>query len=132
MSSFSSPLIVSPMPDGKYWKIIRRFTYRIGKRYSRRMISVRAGFPTDFASVPRIIWWLLPWWAKYNKASVLHDWLYLTKQIMKKPITRKEADQVWLEAMLIDFRNHKHGKFVAYLEYFAVRAFGFQSWKKSR
>jgi len=117
------------MPDGKYWKLWRRFTYRIGKRYSRKMISVPANFLTDFASVPRIVWWLLPWWVKYNKSSVLHDWLYLVKQIMDKPITRKQADDVWLEAMLIDFRGHKHGKFVAYLCYYAVRWFGWLAWR---
>lgn len=133
MSSFTSPLIVSPMPDGKNWKLLRRFTYRIGKRYSRRMISISAGFLSDFASVPRIVWWLLPWWAKFNKASILHDWLYKVKKIMGKPITRKEADTLWLGAMFIEFRHHKSGKFVAYLEYYSVRiAGGFLAWRREK
>ena len=130
MSSFTSPLIVSPMPDGKYFKLMRRFTYRIGKRYSRQMISVPAGFPTDFASIPKFLLWLLPWWAKINKPSIIHDWLYLVKKIMGKPITRKQADDTWLEAMLLDFRLHRSGKFVAYLCYYAVRAFAWLAWRQ--
>ena len=87
-------------------------------------------FVTDWASIPKFIFWLLLYWAKFNKASVLHDWLYETRQIMGDWITRKEADNVWLEAMLIDFRQHRFGKLVALLEYKAVRLFAFLAWKK--
>ena len=84
-------------------------------------------FVTDFASIPRFFWFL-PDWGTYNKAPVIHDVLYSSKKIMDKPITRKQADDIFLEAMLIDFRNHKQGKLVAYLEYLAVRIFGWLAW----
>jgi len=74
------------------------------------------------------VFWLLPWWAKFNKSSVLHDWLYKTKQIMGEKITRREADGTWLGAMLIEFRHHKSGHFVALTEYYAVRIFGWVAW----
>jgi len=96
------------------------------------MVSVPVNYPTDFASIPRIVWLLLPWWAKFNKASVLHDWLYFIKKIMDKPITRKQADDLWLEAMLIDFRLHRHGRLIAYVEYYAVRTFAWSAWRKRR
>ncbi len=128
MSSFTSELCITILDDGSNWKLLRRFTYRIGKKYSRRFIKTARNFTTDFASIPKFLFWLLPLWAKFNKASVLHDWLYKVKVIMGKPITRKEADDTWLEAMFINFRHHKSGKVVAYLEYFAVRIFGFLSW----
>ena len=128
MSSFTSDLIVTPMPDGSKWKILRPFTYRIGSRYSRKMVTIPIGRETDFASIPKILLPLLPFWAKYSKPSPVHDELYRVKKIMGKPITRKRADDVFLEAMLIDFRSHKSGKIVAYLEYHAVRLFGFLAW----
>lgn len=86
------------------------------------------GFETDFASIPKFLWFL-PYWAKYNKSAPLHDWLYKVKQVMGKPITRKEADDIWLEAMLIDFRHHKSGRLVAMVEYLAVRMFGIMAWR---
>ena len=133
MSSFTSPLSVSPMPDGKRWKLTRPFTYRIGSKYSKRFVRVPTGFRTDFASIPKILRWLLflllPFWAKYSKAPILHDWLYKTHQIMGKTITRKEADDIFLEAMKVDWQHHKSRYFVAYLEYWAVKLFAFFAWK---
>lgn len=128
MSSFTSPLTVSLLPDGRRWKLARSFTYRIGSVYSRRFIHVARGFVTDFASIPKFLFWLLPWWAKFNKPSVLHDWLYMVKVIMGEPITREEADDTWLEAMYIDFRHHVSGRVVALIEYWAVRVFGGFAW----
>ena len=129
MSSFTSPLIVSPMANGRNWRLVRAFTYRVGKQYSRRFIRVPAKFETDFASIPKLVFWVLPWWAKFNKSSVLHDWLYKEQKIMGKFITRLEADRIWLEAMHIEFRHHHSGKFYAMLEYVLVRMFGFMAWQ---
>ena len=128
MSSFTNPLIVSPMPNGRRWRLARRFTYRLGKKYSRHFIKVPTGFLTDFASVPRIFFFL-PDWATYSKAPVLHDWLYYSKRVMNKPITRKRADDIFFEAMLIDFRKHQSGQLVAWLEYIAVRIFAGKAWR---
>ncbi len=91
-------------------------------------VSVPKDFETDFASVPRIFWFL-PDWAVYSKAPVLHDWLYHSKKIMGKRISRKTADLIFLEAMHVDWRYHKSRKFVAHLEYLAVRWFAWLAWK---
>ena len=127
MSSFTTPLIVSPLPDGRRWKLMEEFVYRIGSDQSEECVRVPAGFETDFASVPRIFWFL-PDWATYNKSAPLHDWLYHNKKIMGKDITRKEADFVFLEAMLVDFRHHRSRRWVARLEYWMVRLFGWLAW----
>ncbi len=130
MSSFTSPLIVR-LGSGKSWWVYRRFTYRIGKKYSRRFVSIPTGFETDFASIPKFILPFLPDWSKFNKSSPIHDYLYRNRMIMGKPITRKRADKVFYEAMLIDFRHHKSGKLVAWLEYWAVRLFARMAWEKN-
>jgi len=128
MSSFTTPLIVSPMPNGHDWKLIKKFTYHIGSKFSRKWINVPAGFITDFASIPAIFWFL-PAWAKYNKAPIIHDWLYYGQYY-----PREEADWIFYEAMLVDLRNHKSGKLIAMIEYIAVRIFGRYAWsdKKKR
>ena len=126
MSSFTTPLIVETMPDGKNWKLYRKFRYHVKTKFSRTIISVPRNFVTDFASIPRFLFFL-PDWATYSKAPVLHDWLYL-----RKVTTRKEADDLFLEAMLVDWRHHKSRHIIAYIEYYAVRLFGWLMWNKKR
>lgn len=121
MSSFTTSLIVELL-GGRRWRLAFAFTFHIGGKYAERAISVPAGFITDFASIPKIIFWVLPWWAKFNKASVLHDWLY-----QEHILTRAEADFAFYEAMLVAFRHHRTGPFVAWLEYWAVRLFGWMA-----
>ena len=57
-------------------------------------ISVPAGFKTDYASIPRFFWRVLPPVGKYDRAAVVHDWLYA-----KNGVTRKQADDILYEAM---------------------------------
>ncbi len=131
MSTFITPLVVSPTSSGKYWRLVKSFSYRIGKPYSGKFIKVPKDFITDFASIPRFFWFL-PYWAKFNKSPILHDHLYKTHRIMGKKITRKRADQVFLESMLVEWRYRKTRYFMAYLEYIAVRLFGWIRWNEVR
>jgi hypothetical protein len=128
MSSFTSDLRVAPTNDGKFWIVTRPFSYRIGSKYSNQVIRVRSGTLTDFASIPKIIRLFLPEWAKFNKAPVIHDVLYREQMIMGESISRKQADDVFLEAMLISFESHRIGGFIAYLEYIGVRLFARRAW----
>lgn len=119
MSSFTSPLVVTPLKDGRTWKLVRSFTYHVGNRYSRDVIRVPVGFTTDFASTPPCIWPLFPPWGKYGKAAVVHDYLYWVK--LK---TRKEADDIFREAMVILGVS----RMKVFLMYWAVRLFGWIAW----
>ena len=138
MSGFTTRLEVSPLDDGVHWRLTRKFTYDIGNKGSGRTITVPAGFDTDFASFPRLIWrflmWWLPGWAKFSKPSPLHDYLYQLKGYRLPDstwvdVTRKEADDVFLEAMLVAWRKHRSGKAIAWMEYIGVRAFGWLAWR---
>lgn len=120
-SSFTTPLIVSPLPDGRKWRLFRQFTYHIGSRYSQRKITVPEGFVTDFASVPFFAWCLIPKWGKYGKAAVVHDYLY-----QYGALSRKQADEVFREAMgilgVVPWRR--------FLMYWAVRLFGWAAYRE--
>lgn len=98
------------------WAVAEPFTYhspRLGKD-----ITVPVGFETDFASVPRAFWHLLPPTGKYGKASLVHDWLYTTKVA-----DRLAADEVFRDAMA-ELGVPRLTRCVMFL---AVRAFG--SWR---
>lgn len=60
--------------------------------------TVPAGFCTDFASVPRIVDWLIPRWGAYTLAAILHDW-FCTLAIQAELITGREADGVFRRVM---------------------------------
>ena len=53
---------------------------------------VPVGFETDFTSIPRIFWRVLPPWSWYSPAAILHDWLYLVNGL-----TRKQTDDLFKE-----------------------------------
>lgn len=135
MSSFTEILIVSPLNNGKDWVVRKEFDYEIGHKGSSRdysgnflkeipenRVSVPAGFVTDFCSSIPIVWSVIPKWDKYGKATVIHDYLYFTREV-----SRKKADDIFYEAMLVLGVK----KWKAKMMYWSVRLFGRKSYKKS-
>ena len=96
MSSFTTELKVKPLPDGRKWKLLEEFDYYLGNLGSGMYIRVPAGFITDFASVPRLFWGILPPWGRYGKPAVLHDYLYQSQKFM-----RVLCDAIFYEAMCV-------------------------------
>ena len=86
-----------------------------------QQITVPAGFRTDLASIPRILWPLLPPAGLWARASVLHDYTYRTRCHL-----REKCDQLFLEAM----KDDNVGWFVRRIIYQAVRVFGERAYKK--
>ena len=96
MSIFTKPLIVTPYPDGKTWRLTEEFDFAIGAENSGKTVDVPKGFATDFASVPSLLWFILPKWGKYGNAAVIHDYLYYDQST-----SRFEADKIFLEGMIV-------------------------------
>lgn len=86
-------------------------------------IVVPAGFSTDFASVPRIFWSILPPWGPYAPAAIVHDYLYVTGIIPKK-----QADDIFLKIM----KNLKVSKWKRNTMYQAVKLGGGEAWDEYR
>ena len=105
--------------DGPTWELVREVTYRTAMG---ELCTVRVGFHFDFASVPRMLWWLYPPQGTrgnpYGIAALIHDWLLKHHKIGGREITRKEADDMFLEVMLYTGCR----KTLAYTMYAAVRA----------
>lgn len=120
MSHFTEPLLVSPLPDGRTWVVVDDdFAYAVGGPDSHDVIHIPQGFTTDFASVPRLLWNILPPWGTYGNAAVLHDWLY-----WDQGCSRKDSDDIFLEAMGV-LGTPKATRLVLWS---AVRAFGWLAW----
>src|SRR5574341_1047048 len=123
MSQFTDVLVVSPLADGKTWVILRDFGYDVGVEDSGDHIGVAIGFQTDFATIPRLFWVILPKWGRYGNATVIHDWLYW---LQTRP--RREADAILLEAMGVLGVM----PLVKVAMYWAVRLFGGLAWYRNQ
>ena len=123
MSQFTEKLIVSLKKDGTHWELEAPFEYYTEIFDKKVYIKVPKGFLTDFASIPKIFHSFISDKDKYNKASVIHDYLYYTAIF-----DRKTADKIFLEAMEV-LNIHPVKRYIFYL---SVRIFGILAWKKHR
>lgn len=80
--------------DAEHWSVVEPLVYR-GKR---DRFVVPAGFVTDFATVPRVVVWLVPRFGRYTAAAILHDWL-CTDGIAGGVVTAREADGIFRRVM---------------------------------
>lgn len=93
-------------PKYKTWLLLTTFEYRLGSDDGSEFVRVEAGFVTDFASIPRPLWWLWPpSQGPYLAATLVHDCLYKTGYVVnretgaRRTINRGEADDVMKEIM---------------------------------
>lgn len=91
-----------------------------------RDFVVPKSFDTNFASVPKILWSILPPVGKHTQAAVLHDYLYTFG--FGLGVSRKEADEIFYEALLVS----RVAKPAAYIIYQCVRLFGKSHYKKEK
>jgi hypothetical protein len=115
MSAFCSPLTVTKLPSGR-WMVARAFKYE----FKGEIIEVPEGFETDFASVPRGLWNIIPPDGEYTQGAVLHDFLY-----NRQFFSRAKCDWIFLDAMkVLNVPGWKR-----WAMYLAVRSFGWVPWK---
>lgn len=118
---FLDPLIIEDL-DGVNFKVWSEFDYHTDISLPNgEVVHIHAGFLTDFASVPRIFWPLLPPNGRYGKAAVVHDFLYRTAG----QATKSQADHVFLEAMKALGVN----LLTRYIMFYGVRLFGHHAYK---
>jgi len=104
--------------DHDIWRLIRELTY--ASNILDTILTIPAGFTTDFDSVPRIP---LAYWLTGNTgraAAAVHDYLYQTHLCKEKSI----ADNVFYEAM----RALGVPAWRSYLKWLGVKAGGQSSW----
>lgn len=123
MSNFTTPLNID-LIDANKWKLQKSFEYHVGcYPNNKEIIIVPAGFITDFASIPRIFWSILPPTGRYGKAAIIHDWCY-----QYGFYNRQRSDEIFLEGMKV--LKVKQWKYK--IIYYSVRLFGGIVWKSYR
>ena len=115
------------------WALQRPLEYQTGPD-PEELILVPAGFVTDLASVPRIVWSFYPPDGPWAKAAVIHDFLYFTKGTgewhgragitRSTPYSRKDADDILKEAMA----DRRVGKWEQLVIWLSVRLGGAGGW----
>ena len=109
MQSLTAPLDIrydaeaSKVLGADHWRVITPFRYYLGEKYSEQWVTVPTGYLTDGASVPQLLWSLIPPWGSYGQAAVLHDLLceYLSIVVAGElvNITRERCDEIFYESM---------------------------------
>jgi hypothetical protein len=89
----SEDLTLSRLDDHR-WTLVGDLVYR-GKR---DVFVVPDGTPTDFATVPRVVVWLIPRFGRYTLPAILHDWL-VTEGLRRGLLTSRAADGIFRRSM---------------------------------
>lgn len=111
---FWTPLVARK--DGRrVWVLAKELVYSSGIYEAPPSILVPVGFCSDFASIPRIFWIVIPPDGSYTAAAVLHDFLY-----DETDIPRSLADGIFLEAMKVSGTPW----IARWMMWLAVRLFG--------
>lgn len=117
--AFSTALVVKEEYQTGGWVLMQELAYR--GAFDRMVVP--AGFVTDFASVPRVFWGLIPPYGKHTRAAVVHDWLYAMGEV-----PRIQADGIFRRIM----RECGVGRAKRWTMYLALRLFGWAAWRKHR
>lgn len=96
----------------KKWVLDEDFTIEV----SGNVLIVPKGFKTDLASIPRVLWWVIPPFGKHNEASVVHDYLYKTHTY-----PQAKCDKIFLAIL----RMYGVNVLIRTILYVGVRLFGF-------
>ena len=107
MGAFTSELTITHLSgNGRHcwrlWRLAEPLIYEVGGRGSGRVILVSKDFITDGSSIPQFLWSILPVWARYSRAGVIHDYLCYRIAVNNphpEAPTRDHADRDFLEAM---------------------------------
>ena len=106
-------LKVKRQPDGTR-KLLRDLTVKPPSE--KNPITVKAGFVTDFSSIPTTLHWIMRW-SRVDVAGVVHDWLY-----RQPSYTRRQADRIWRETARTS--GHSANWLQAYIGWLALAVYG--------
>ncbi|WP_205691074.1 DUF1353 domain-containing protein [Cellulophaga sp. BC115SP] len=119
----------APTDKSDWWELYEPFEETLSDGST---ILIPTGYVTDFASVPMLLWSFFPPIGKYNRAALVHDYLYdlqyRQKELGEKAARKFADDQfLYLANKILPNDNFRH-----LLMYFAVRIFGLYAWRKPK
>jgi hypothetical protein len=94
-------------------------------------IIVPRGFVTDFASIPRPLWSVIPPRGKYNRPAIVHDWLYQNAPI--DPATKQRCVQAQADYILREACENVDDRFTQrWAIFLGLKVGGFVTWNRYR
>lgn len=127
-SRFSSLAHLEDQENGTTAKLLSRLTYTTVDGWA---ITVPAGFVTDFASIPRPLWVVIPPRGKYNRPAIIHDWLY--QRAPFDPTTNRRVTQARADSILREACENCDDRFTQrWTIYLGLRVGGFVTWNRYR
>lgn len=87
-----------PLPARPIFRLVEPLAFNCQIGGELRRIVVPRGYQTDFASVPRCLWWIYPPTGPWAPAAVVHDWLYTQGEAAGD---RAIADAIFREGMRV-------------------------------
>jgi hypothetical protein len=121
-------VVISPFLGGKFYFLQGKIGWGHGQEFKKNdlvPVEVPPGFVTDLASIPRLLWPLLPRDGDYMQPAIVHDYLYWIQDAARWP--RSKADQMFRVGM----QELKVSKIKCALIYYAVMWFGGGAWKSN-
>lgn len=118
----TSELIGQVLPDGRQMRLTEPLYFTAWDIFGH---IVPASFVTDFASVPRVLWRLIPPWGPYSRAAVVHDYLYRGGRLGGQYVTRAFSDRLFYAHM----RALGVCRLKAWVMWAGVRLGGFRAWR---
>jgi uncharacterized protein DUF1353 len=85
-------------PDGQlsaYFDVLEPFEYR-DDRLGTTVLVPAHGDPTDLASVPWVLWWLIATYGRHTGAAIVHDTLVVDRMTREE---RVRADTIFFHAL---------------------------------
>lgn len=129
---YLSEIDVTPVRTVGYWLLFRNTIWRLNKDFTFKIyvksagkvfrfeIIIKAGFETDFASIPKLLWWLYsPEDCRYNKAAIGHDVMYAGE------LFSKWFEDDFLAAGMIDASKANQFNF-----HWSVKLFGWKVYRE--
>lgn len=122
---FKSELFFKDLGDGKRVRLIRDFHVIINGIHG----IVPKKFISDLASVPWLFRRVFPRFGPWNKAAVLHDWIYASARWGILALERKDCDEIFLRAIKA---SHNCSGFKAGTMFLGVKLGGYGPWYAHR
>jgi hypothetical protein len=116
----TNPPLALFQKDGDVFVLTADLLYRIER--TGELITVPAGFVTDFASVPKYAQSFISVLGKHSVPAVVHDFLY-----WEQTCTRQQADDILAEAM----KEYDSPWYQISAVYWAVRAGAGSAWSEN-
>jgi hypothetical protein len=63
------------------WEVTKSFSVTLSDESE---FTINEGFRCDLETVPQLLWWWFPPFGDNIRASIVHDWMYMNRYLMKE------------------------------------------------